>query len=151
MLPLKGLYTKITVMSLLRRTNTYFILKPNTGGGWVWRVCFAVGVVSLHCLPSQPNQLIPLYPPFSPAAVLSPPRHTVHISGSLRSISDHCSTFLSSLYILDNLYENIPIAPAALALPPQEVCTWTFSAVILSHAPHVMLHKAISFSQTEAW
>lgn len=101
---LKVCTLKSLFMSLLWRTNTYFILKPNTGGRWVWQVCFAVGVVSPHCLPSQPEQLIPLYQLFSPAAVLSPPRHTVHVSGSLRSISDHRSTFLSSLYILDNLY-----------------------------------------------
>lgn len=133
--------TKILIMGSLQRSNNHFIWKTlhmKKGRAQVFLVQGEVGfgafVLGWVSGPSDSApQLIPSYQQFSLAIVVfdSPPTLCPHISGSLGSINNHLSAFLSSLYIHSNLYENIHWASAGLTLPSQEVC----SKDILSHDP----------------
>lgn len=143
MFPLKGLSTKITVMRALQRYNTYFMWKkpdncqygsnfPTTRKGWLWWWCVGFGFFSFFPLVHPSAHIIVPIIFYSHSFIwLSPPTLCPHFTGSLGSISNCLSTFLSSLYIHSNLYQNIHWASATLVLSPQEVC----SEDILSHYP----------------
>lgn len=142
MFPLQGLSTKISIMGPLQRSNNNFIWKTlcvKKSRAQIFLVQGRLGLVLLFWVgfpgpsDSSPSQLIPSYEQFSLAIVVFdfPHHHCPHVSGSLGSINDHLSTFLSSLYIHSNLYQNIHWASATLTLSSQEVC----SKDILSHYP----------------
>lgn len=143
MFPLQDLSTKIIIMTPLQRSHKHFIwerlcMRESRAPvlpvqGVVGFGAFVLGSWSFWFFsPLSPAHTFVPTMFFSHSCIwLSPPIIWPHISGSLGSINNHLSTFLSSLYIQSNLYQNIHWASAPLMLSSQEVC----SKDMLSHYP----------------
>lgn len=144
MFPLQGLSTKIIIMGPLQRSNNHFIwktlhMKKSRAQAFLVQgeVGFGASVWGWVSGPSDSApQLTSSYQQFSLAIVAfdSPPTLCPHISGSLGSINDHLRTFLSSLYIHSNLYQNIHWVLLASRSLPRGFAARTCLAMILSHA-----------------